>query len=398
MPGEVWITGCGLVSTLGEGRQAHWQSLAEPAGWQNHADSTSFAPHTIYPMAPLDLDRFIPRKADQRAMGTMMHYGCYAAGMALAEAGMAGKETLLARTHLIVASPGGERDIAVDEQILAAFAEKPNADAWLNEMLATNLRPTLFLAQLPNLFAGNISIVHGVSGSSRTFLGEESAGIDAVRIAFERIAAGQGDLFLVGGAFNAARQDTLLMFEPYGLLHGETVPPLWQRPDKGMALGSAGAFLVVESRAHAQARGARGLARLGAVQAGHSDRSPGAAAREAGRQWDKIREASAAPVTATLSGACGAGIITAEEHDFLAHHEELGPVRGTAAALGHSMEASFFANLALAITCLEQSRLFPALAPDEPIEARPSAAVDRVMVTGWGHHRGEGMGLIERIA
>ena len=73
-------------------------------------------------------------------------------------------------------------------------------------------------------------------------------------------------------------------------------------------------------------------------------------------------------------------------------------MRATAAALGHSMEASFFANLALAITCLEQGRLFPALAPDEPIEARPAAAVDRLMVTGWGHHRGEGMALIERIA
>ena len=46
-----------------------------------------------------------------------------------------------------------------------------------------DLRPTLFLAQLSNLLAGNISIVHGVTGSSRTFMGEESAGVDAVRIA-----------------------------------------------------------------------------------------------------------------------------------------------------------------------------------------------------------------------
>jgi len=43
------------------------------------------------------------------------------------------------------------------------------------------LRPTLFLAQLSNLLAGNISIVHGVTGSSRTFMGEEVAGVDAVR-------------------------------------------------------------------------------------------------------------------------------------------------------------------------------------------------------------------------
>ena len=47
----------------------------------------------------------------------------------------------------------------------------------------SDLRPTLFLAQLSNLLAGNISIVHGVTGSSRTFMGEEAAGVDAVRIA-----------------------------------------------------------------------------------------------------------------------------------------------------------------------------------------------------------------------
>ena len=45
-------------------------------------------------------------------------------------------------------------------------------------------------------------------------------------------------------------------------------------------------------------------------------------------------------------------------------------VRGTAGALGHSMEASFLANLGLAITSLEQGRLFGPLAPEEPIETR----------------------------
>ena len=55
-----------------------------------------------------------------------------------------------------------------------------------------DLRPTLFLAQLSNLLAGNISIVHGVTGASRTFMGEEAAGVDALRIARARIAVGPG--------------------------------------------------------------------------------------------------------------------------------------------------------------------------------------------------------------
>ncbi len=394
---EVWITGCGLISSLGEGRDAHWGSLAGE-GWKASANATKYPPYTVYPMVPLDLDKFIPRKGDQRAMGPLMHYGCYAAGMALAEAGVAGNEALLSRTHMIVAAPGGERDVTVDEQVLATYAEKPNAGNWLNDMLATNLRPTLFLAQLPNLFAGNISIVHGISGSSRTFMGEESAGIDAMRIAFERIGAGQGDLFLVGAAFNAERPDILLMFEPFGLLRETPVPDLWKRPADGMALGSAGAFFVVEAREHAEARGARGLAKLSALRAGYSNRKPGNAAIEAARQWQAISGALAGKPAALLSGACGAGRITAEEHDFLAGLAGIGPVRGSAMAMGHSMEASFLMNLGLAITCFEQGRLFPALSASESIEARPDAGTERMLVTGWGHYRGEGMALIERIA
>jgi 3-oxoacyl-[acyl-carrier-protein] synthase II len=398
MKRDVWITGCGLISALGEGREAHWATINDPAAWQARRDSAKLAPHTIHPMTPLNLDRYIPRPGDQRAMGPLMHYGCYAAGMALAEAGVAGNPELLARTHMIVAAPGGERDVAVDEQILAARRSKPNTGGWLNEMMLTGLRPTLFLAQLPNLFAGNISIVHGVSGSSRTFMGEEPAGVDAARIAWEKISAGQGDLFLVGGAFSADRPEMLLMFEPYGLLRQTPVPDLWHRPPAGMTLGSVGAFLVMEAPEHAKARGARALARLSAVKSVQSSRAPGAAAARARSQWAEISGLAGGKAPPVLSGACGAGVITGEEHGFLAELPGAPPVRGTAEALGHSMEASFLANVGLAITCLEQGRLFAPLVPDEPIEAREDGSAEKILVTSWGHYRGEALALIERVA
>ena len=75
-------------------------------------------------------------------------------------------------------------------------AKGNSAPGFLNERLMNDLRPTLFLAQLSNLLAGNIAIVHGVTGSSRTFMGEEAAGVDAARIALARIAAGQSDIAL----------------------------------------------------------------------------------------------------------------------------------------------------------------------------------------------------------
>src|SRR5208283_2403865 len=168
-----------------------------------------------------------------------------------------GNADLLARTDMIVAATGGERDTAVDASILATLPKAANPGAFLNEKLMADLRPTLFLAQLSNLLAGNISIVHGVVGSSRSFLGEEGAGGDAVRVACARIEAGQSELALVGGACNAERPDLLLTDAMGGvgmLWHGDGAPPpVWARQDQGggMVLGSVGAFLVIESRAHA---------------------------------------------------------------------------------------------------------------------------------------------------
>jgi 3-oxoacyl-[acyl-carrier-protein] synthase II len=396
---EIWVTGCGLVSALGEGDAAHWQRLNDPATPAAVADTQSFAPFIVYPMAPLDLDRHIPKKGDQRAMGPLMHYGVYAAGMALAQSGVAGNEALLHATHLIAAAGGGERDMELDEQILTQLENDPDAMVRLNQQLADGLRPTLFLAQLPNLFAGNISLVHGVAGSSRTFMGEESAGIDTVRIAAERIAAGQGDLFLVGSAFNASRRDQLLTYQSAGVLMTGPLAGLWRRPTAGMCAGSVGAFLVLEARAHAEARGAKPLARLVRVLADRCNRAPGAAARNAAAQWQTLAPADG-PL-AVISGASGAGPATGEERDFLADVVKRRPatdVRGTAMAIGHSLEASFPANLILAISCLQRRVIFAPLSLDDGLEAPAlDAPVTQAIVTGWGHHRGEGMALLERV-
>ena len=106
-------------------------------------------------------------------MENWQRIGTYAAGLALDSAGVKGKTDILSHMDMIVAAGGGERDLTVDLNILSSIARAANPAAFLNERLMSDLRPTLFLAQLSNLLAGNISIVHGVTGSSRTFMGEE---------------------------------------------------------------------------------------------------------------------------------------------------------------------------------------------------------------------------------
>jgi len=390
-PREAWITGIGIVSCLGEGADAHWQGLAER---RIKVDAETFAPYLVHPLAPLDLDKQIPKKGDQRQMEPWQRIGTYAAGLALADAGVKGNAELLAHMDMIVAAGGGERDVAVDAAILTNKPKAANPEAFLNERLMSDLRPTLFLAQLSNLLAGNISIVHGVTGSSRTFMGEEAAGVDAVRIALARITAGQSELALVGGSHNGEREDLLLLYDSGGHMLRGAFQPVWERA-KGMVLGSLGAFLVLEARGHAEARNAKPLARLSGVLSERSDRSAGAIPAALARMWQRLVPPPVPAGIAVISGATGAQPATGEERAWLKTLPDV-PVRATSSILGHGFEPQFAMNIALAALALGREKLFPAV-DSSGVEREYEGPLERVAVTAVGHWRGEGMALIEAV-
>ena len=87
------------------------------------ADTTTFAPYIVHPLAAIDFDKQIPKKGDQRQMEAWQRIGTYAAGLALDSAGVKGNAEVLSRTDMIVAAGGGERDIAVDSAILSGHAQ-----------------------------------------------------------------------------------------------------------------------------------------------------------------------------------------------------------------------------------------------------------------------------------
>ncbi|HYI31421.1 MAG TPA: beta-ketoacyl-ACP synthase [Bradyrhizobium sp.] len=388
---EAWITGIGIVSCLGEGLDAHWNALQAS---KPQADTQTLAPYMIHRLAPLDFDKQIPKKGDQRQMEPWQRTGTYAAGLALDSAGVKGNAELLSRMDMIIAAGGGERDIAVDGNIMTGMPKAADPGAYLNERLMSDLRPTLFLAQLSNLMAGNISIVHGVTGSSRTFMGEESAGVDAVRIALARIAAGQSNIALVGGAFNADRPDHLMIKEFGGFNLKGDFAPVWQRgPKGGLVLGSFGAFIVLEERAHADARGAKRMARLSEVLSDRCKRQPGQVTATLERMWQKLSGRLTPSRHAVISGASGAEPATAEERAFYAQHPDV-PVRATGTFIGHADEPKFAMNLALAAMAINRGTLFPPC--DESGVERPmQGELAQVVVTGVGHAQGEGIALVE---
>src|SRR5262249_25552581 len=149
-PREAWITGIGIVSCLGEGLDAHWQGFAEN---KRVIDTESFPPFAVHPLAPINFDKQIPKRGDQRQMEPGQRIGTYAAGLAREGAGAKGDTALLGRMDMIVAAGGGERDEKVDAAIMSELPKAADPERFLNDRLMSDLRPTLFLAQLSNLLA-----------------------------------------------------------------------------------------------------------------------------------------------------------------------------------------------------------------------------------------------------
>jgi len=391
---DVVITGVGIVTSQGVGAQLHTELLMAPISPAVRVETERFAPYPVHPLPEIDWSQQIPKRGDQRQMENWQRLGVFSAGLALDDAGFKDDLEACGSMDMIVAAGGGERDINVDSLIVDEALKRNDREQLLNEKLTTELRPTLFLAQLSNLLAGNISIVHKVTGSSRTFMGEEAAGISAIETAFARIKAGQSTHTLVGGAFSAERLDMILLIEA---VQGHVVgdwQPLWSRKRDnggGMILGSVGAFLVLESREHAQARNARIYATIDAIGGDRGNRADG-------RMETRLSELSApagaidAASTVVFSGTTGFHDLAAREKTFLEKRFPAVPVRAYGGLVGHGLEAQFPLGLAFAALSLGAGAKVPPFDPES--EAAMSEPAKTAFVTTVGHARGEGIAIL----
>jgi len=69
-------------------------------------------------------------------------------------------------------------------------------------------------------------------------------------------------------------------------------------------------------------------------------------------------------------------------------------VRATFLQIGHRVEPQFAMNIALAALVVERGALFPSR---DPSERAMTGTLTQAIVTGVGHWRGEGLGLVEAV-
>lgn len=392
---DVVITGIGIVTCLGVGTEPHIALLNGTAVASPNVDAESFRPYPIHALPEIDWNDQIGRK-DQRQMENWQRLGVFAAGLALDDAGLKTNADACGTMDMIVAAGGGERDINVDTLIVDEALKRNDREILLNEKLTTELRPTLFLAQLSNLMAGNISIVHKVTGSSRTFMGEEGAGISAIETAFYRIRSGESSHALVGGAYVAARPDMILLYEAVNAHAQGEWAPLWSRQEQaggGVMTGSVGTFLVLESRKYANGRGAKIYAVIDGVEGDRGVRDEGRMEKRLARM---LPEGVDGADTVVFSGASGMHDVTAREKEFLAQKLPNAAVRGYSGVTGHALEAQFPLGVALAALAVSGKSAVPQF--DKNVEAEMSAGASSAIVTTIGHSRGEGVAILSHDA
>jgi 3-oxoacyl-[acyl-carrier-protein] synthase II len=348
----------------------------------------------------MDYSAEIPNPLDRKRMGSRQALGVYVAGQALKSAAVKDQAAILAKAAVIVVGTGGERDIALDEVI---FSEPKTfaSTAALNAKLMSRMRPSLFLTQLPNLMAGNLSIQFGITGASRTTTGDELAGVTALKIGYDLTADGTYDVALVGGAFNAERLDLLLLYGFGQYLWRHDFQPVGERSgrDGGCILGTMSAFLVLESAQHASARGAVPYGKISGVSHRSTRRNKSDVAAAIRELWNALATGRKDVPTGIISGVTGVAPATDEElNELTSLARECGDaqIRSSGSVVGHGMEVSFIFNVGLAALAARHSRIYPPF----PGDSAPGGRADKIsqmFVTSVGHWRGEAATLLSSV-
>ena len=184
-----------------------------------------------------------------------------------------------------------------------------------------------------------------------------------------------------------------MLYEFAGLNLKDKFAPVWERaPEGGLALGSLGAFLVLEEqrpRAGARRQAARAA---DPVLSDRNRRRAGAATAALRAMWDKLPPR--APAAWRSSPARPARSPRPPRSARSSPSTPDVPVRATGSYIGHGFEPQFPMNVALAAIAVNRGSLFPP-GDGSGVERAMDGPLSQVVVTSVGHWRGEGLALVE---
>ncbi len=401
---RVVVTGLGLVSPLGNTKEALWEALSAgrsgvaplecdgaeslPVGFGAAARQFTGA---IDDFGPLPKEQKKAVRKGLKVMCRECQMGVAAAQLALADAGLNLDRTEPDRSGVVF---GMDYLLTEPEEYSEGVANCAD-DAgrfqfprWGTDGLA-KMSPLWLLKYLPNMPASHLAIYNDFRGPNNSLTMRESAADAALGEAYQIILRGSADLMLVGATGSRLHPMKMIhVLSQEEVAAGDGDPAAVSRPfdrdRRGMALGEGAGAVVLEELSAAQARGAtiygEVLAAAGSSAIGRRFEA------QRGRAMQNVLQAvlQAAGMNADDVGHLHAHGLSTRSGDA----EEAGAIRRAFAErklpLPVTAAKSYFGNLGAgsgsveliaSLLALQHNRLFPILNYSTPDPECPIAAV-----------------------
>ncbi len=270
-PIEVVVTGLGVVSPIGIGREQFWNALLE--GQSGVAKIHLFDPSGLPVQIAAEVDDFDPKPyvAKRKSLKIMCRdaqLGVAATVLACREAGISPGQVDPNRFGVVL---GADRICSATENSKATYRAcmvdgRFDYQRWATAGMDATF-PLDFLKVLPNMVASHISIVHDARGPNNTIHQAGVSGLLAVGEAARVIQRGVADVMIAGGASSEMNPFDCVRRCVMGFLSNrQGQPAAAMRPfdahRDGQVWGEGAGAFILEDRRHAEARGANVIARL----------------------------------------------------------------------------------------------------------------------------------------
>ncbi len=268
---EVVITGLGVVSPIGIGREAFWEALLAGRcgiGPVTQTNLSGLPPQLGGEVRNFDARTFVANRKSLKVMSRDAQLGIAASTLACRDAGISAGKIDPERFGVVLGADHICSPIQESETTYGACIAGGRFDfqLWGTKGMAASF-PLGFLRVLPNMVASHVSIVQDARGPNNTIHQGEVSSLLAVTEAASVIQRGMADVMLAGGAtsqmhpLDFLRRLAMGNVSPQHEDPASVVRPFDARRD-GYVWSEGAAVLVLESRQHAASRGVKILARL----------------------------------------------------------------------------------------------------------------------------------------
>jgi 3-oxoacyl-[acyl-carrier-protein] synthase II len=249
---RVVVTGMGIVSPVGVGLSAAWDSIRNSRSGVapiTRFDCAAFPTRIAAEVKDFDVGKYLSAK-EARRYDTFVHYGLAATIDAVADAGLADYDGDRERVGVCIGS--GIGGLPLIEETKAAYM----AGGW------RKITPFFVPGSIVNMVAGLASIHYGYQGPNLAIVSACSTANHSIGEAGRLIEYGDADVMIAGGTestvsalgiggFCAARALSTRNDDP------ATASRPWDVDRDGFVQGEGAGILVLEEYEHAKARGAR---------------------------------------------------------------------------------------------------------------------------------------------